>query len=135
MDTFTINQDLADRIIAHARSGAPQEVCGLIGGSGMNGERAYATDNPDASALTYSIDPKEAFSVIRQMRADKLDFIACYHSHPATEAYPSPTDRAKAGDSDLIYVIISLRRPDAPEIRAFKIKDDLVHELRVRVER
>ncbi|MDP1809489.1 MAG: M67 family metallopeptidase [Actinomycetota bacterium] len=131
MDTFTISQELVDRIVAHARQEAPHEVCGMLGGSGVTATRVYLTDNPDASALTYSINPREAFSVIRQMRDDGVDFIAVYHSHPATEAYPSPTDRAKAGDSDLIYVIVSLRRPDEPEIRAFKMRANRVDELQV----
>jgi len=131
MDIFTIRQELADQIVSHARREAPHEVCGMIGGSGSTAERVYPTNNPDASALTYSVDPQEAFSVIRQMRDDGLDFIAGYHSHPATEAYPSPTDRAKAGESDLIYIIISLRRPEAPEIRAFKLNHDRVDEVEV----
>lgn len=134
MDTFTISQELVDRIVAHARQEAPHEVCGMVGGSGATATRVYPTDNPDASALTYSIDPQEAFSVIRRMRDDGVDFIAVYHSHPATEPYPSPTDQAKAGDSDLIYAIVSLRRPDAPEIRAFKMNDGRVAEFKVVIE-
>ena len=133
-DTFTISQHLIDQIVAHAREEAPHECCGMLGGSDSTARRVYRTGNPDASALTYTIDPKEAFAIIRRMRDDGVDFIGCYHSHPATEAYPSPTDKSKAGDSELIYVIVSLREPSAPIARAYKINGDLVTELSIQID-
>lgn len=133
-DTFTISQKLIDQIVAHSREEAPYECCGMLGGSGSSVRKVYRTGNPDASELTYTIDPKEAFSVIKQMREDNVDFIGCYHSHPATEAYPSPTDKSKAGDSALIYMIVSLREPSAPVTRAYRINDDSVTELAVQVD-
>lgn len=133
LETFFISRELHDGIVGHARRGAPHEVCGMIGGANSTAAGIYPTKNPDAGELTYSIDPREAFSVIRRMRDAELDFIAVYHSHPATEAYPSPTDRAKAGDSDLIYVIVSLRQPEKPEVRAFKMSEDRVDELAVTI--
>lgn len=131
VDKFQISRDLVDKMIAHAKSEAPREVCGMIGGHGFEAGAVYPTKNPDAGNMTYSIAPSEAFAVIRRMRDEGLDFIACYHSHPATEAYPSPTDRAKAGESDLIYAILSLRNREAPELRAFTIGQGEVGELAV----
>ncbi len=60
--------------------------------------------------------------------------VGIYHSHPETEAYPSPTDKGKAGDSDLVYVIVSLRRPDQPELRAYRINGGEVEEFEVRID-
>jgi proteasome lid subunit RPN8/RPN11 len=134
MTTFRISGDLVDSIFTHARAEAPREACGMLGGSGATVTAVYPTNNSDTSNVTYSIDPQEAFRVVRQMRADGVDFIAVYHSHPETEAYPSPTDRDKAGDSDLIYMIVSLRRPDNSEIRAFKLNEGQVVELEMRID-
>lgn len=131
METFSISQGLLERIIEHARSEAPHEVCGMIGGTGTQATHIYETSNPDASALTYSIDPREAFNVIRQTRADRVDFIGVYHSHPATEAYPSPTDISKAAGPELVYLIVSLRCADQPEARAFRMDAGQVEELTV----
>ncbi len=134
MTVFSITREAVERIYEQARAEAPREACGMLGGSGLNATIAYSTENSDTSNVTYNIDPQEAFSVVKQMRSDKVDFVACYHSHPETEAYPSPTDKSKAGDSELVYVIVSLRRPDEPELRAYLINDGQVVELDVRID-
>jgi [CysO sulfur-carrier protein]-S-L-cysteine hydrolase len=126
---FSVSQALVDKMVEQARREAPAEACGMIGGSGLAATAVYPTRNVDAARVTYSIDPAEAFAVIRQMRTDGVEFIACYHSHPETEAYPSPTDRRQAGNTDLIYLILSLRLPDQPELRAFRIIDGEVAEI------
>ena len=133
MPVFSITREAVERIYAQTRAEAPREACGMLGGSGLHATIAYPTKNADTSNITYSIDPQEAFSVIKQMRADAVDFIAGYHSHPETEAFPSPTDKGKAGDSELVYVIVSLRRPDQPELRAYLIDGGEVEELDVQI--
>ncbi len=133
MAVFKITREAVETIYAHAGRDAPREACGMLGGTGLTATIAYPTNNADTSALTYSIDPQEAFSVIKQMRSDGVDFMAAYHSHPATEAYPSPTDKAKAGDSDLVYLIVSLRFPDQPEPRAYRMFADQVEELGIEI--
>ncbi len=132
-DTFLIDSEVVEKIFDQAGSEAPREACGMLGGRGMAATAAYPAENVDASNLTYRIEPGQAFQIIREMREAEVDFIACYHSHPETEAYPSPTDRAQAGDSDLVYVIASLRDPEKREIRAFKIQNELVSELGVSI--
>ncbi len=106
----------------------------MIGGHKQTATHIYQTENSDTSEITYKIDPSETFNVIRKMRSDQVDFIASYHSHPATEAYPSPTDIREAGDLELIYVICSLRDKNVPRIRAFKIAESRsVQELQVEI--
>lgn len=131
METFIIDNKIAGELIEHARQSSPQEACGMIGGLKNEASQVYPLKNIEESELTYAIDPKEAFSVIKQMRSEGVEFIASYHSHPATEAYPSPTDRAKASSLSMFYVIVSLRNPSSPKIRAFKISDDKVVEAKV----
>jgi proteasome lid subunit RPN8/RPN11 len=62
------------------------------------------------------------------MEANGEELLAIYHSHPATQAYPSPTDRAESHYPEAIYVLVSLR-DGAPDVRAFQIRDGWVREV------
>jgi proteasome lid subunit RPN8/RPN11 len=59
--------------------------------------------------------------------------VVIYHSHTATEAYPSRTDVSFAGEPGAHYVLVSTREPDVDEIRSFRIVDSEVTEEPVRV--
>ena len=56
-----------------------------------------------------------------------------YHSHTATEAYPSRTDISYASEPEAHYVLVSTRDPDEVEFRSFRIVDGVVTEEEVRV--
>ncbi len=65
--------------------------------------------------------------MFREIRAQNLELLGIYHSHPQTENIPSPTDIARAYYPDAIHFIISPKR-DAPKpIRAFRIRDGQRH--------
>ena len=77
----------------------------------------------------YVIDPREQLRAFRSIDAAGEELIGIYHSHPASQPYPSPTDRAEAHYPDALYVLVSLRTAK-PEIRAFRIgRDDFVREV------
>jgi proteasome lid subunit RPN8/RPN11 len=54
--------------------------------------------------------------------------VIVYHSHTATEAYPSRTDISYASEPDAHYVLVSTREPDTVEFRSFRIVDGEVTE-------
>jgi proteasome lid subunit RPN8/RPN11 len=56
-----------------------------------------------------------------------------YHSHTATEAYPSRTDISYAAEPGAHYVLVSTREPDTVEFRSYQIVDGVVTEEDVRV--
>ena len=78
----------------------------------------------------YTIDPREQLRAFRDMEAKGEDLVAIYHSHPITQPYPSPTDRAEAHYPDAFYVLVSLR-DTTPEIRAFRVRKDWVLEVEI----
>lgn len=122
---------LRDEIVAYARAEAPKEACGLIAGRGTDATRVIRCANAHPVPVTrYTIDPREQLRAFRDMEAKGEDLVAIYHSHPITQPYPSPTDRAEAHYPDAFYVLVSLR--DAtPEIRAYRVRKDWVLEVEI----
>jgi proteasome lid subunit RPN8/RPN11 len=59
--------------------------------------------------------------------------VVIYHSHTATEAYPSRTDISYASEPGAHYVLVSTRDPDVAEFRSFRIVDGTVTEEEVRI--
>jgi proteasome lid subunit RPN8/RPN11 len=57
-----------------------------------------------------------------------------YHSHTATEAFPSRTDISYASEPGAHYVLVSTRDSDEAEFRSFRIVDGAVTEEEVAVE-
>jgi proteasome lid subunit RPN8/RPN11 len=87
-----------------------------------------------ASATAYEIDPAELFVLFRQMRAEGLDHLGIYHSHPRGDNQPSPRDVERAYYPDAAYFIVS-PRADAPEpIRAYSIRDGRWTQLEIKIQ-
>lgn len=120
------------QMIGHAYDGLPDEACGLMGGpSGGASVTAFVPcRNIDASSRTYSIGPDGWLAADRALDPPGLEVVGVMHSHTHTDAYPSPTDVAKA-DNPLLagwhYIIVSLR-DDAPCLRSYLIEDGKIGE-------
>lgn len=132
-DTFTIKKSQAQQIIDQAIAGAPREICGLMGGRDGKVETLFPATNTDKSNLTYMVDPQEQFKIMKAIRDNNMELVGIYHSHPASEAYPSPTDCRLAFYEQAHYVIVSLKDDD-PVIRAYEIIDGKITESTVIVE-
>ena len=132
---LTIDRAIVDAIVAHARRDHPEEACGVVAGPAGSDRpvRHIPMDNAERSMTFYRFDAMEQLRVWREM--DDLDEepVVIYHSHTATEAYPSRTDISFAGEPDAHYVLVSTREPDVEEIRSFRIVDGVVTEEPVRV--
>jgi len=116
-------------MIGHCIKGLPDEACGLLTGDYESGEVAgcYPTRNAAASAKLYEIDPAEVLKVDREARRNGVDIVGVFHSHTHTDAYPSPTDVAKALDPGWHYVLVSLRDTQ-PVVRSYRIAGGAVTE-------
>lgn len=126
---FRLPKAIADQIIEHAQREDPNECCGLLAGDASGVVAALPAVNAAASPYRYAIDSKELLRLFREIEwGDKpWKVVGNYHSHTHSEAYPSPTDVREAHlGPEAVYVIVSLRNPQAPEIRAFRI-DEATH--------
>lgn len=111
-------------LLRHAREEALRECCGLLVGKGESVARSVRARNLDTRATRYLIDPEDHFSAIRAARAEGLEVIGAYHSHPSSAPVPSPIDVAEAhSGSDFIYVIVS---PVGDEMRAYRIENGAI---------
>jgi proteasome lid subunit RPN8/RPN11 len=129
-----IPRALIEEMIAHAREDAPNECCGMVGGSDGRATTVYRAANAEASPLRYSIDAKEQFDLMRRIEDAGEELVAIYHSHTGSSAYPSETDVNLAGWPDAIYVIVSLRGPGAPEVKGYWIRDGEISDAELLVE-
>jgi proteasome lid subunit RPN8/RPN11 len=131
---FVLERKYADEIIAQAREEAPYECCGVLAGSEGRVEKLFRALNAEKSAYRYNVDPHDLLRIYRECDGNGWDFLAIYHSHTHTEAYPSPTDVRLAAWPDSTYIIVSLANPEKPVLRAFRIQDGHVSEDELRIE-
>ncbi|SEF90250.1 Proteasome lid subunit RPN8/RPN11, contains Jab1/MPN metalloenzyme (JAMM) motif [Thermomonospora echinospora] len=132
---LTIERALYDKIVAHARADHPDEACGIVAGPVGSDQptRFIAMTNAERSPTFYRFDSMEQLRVWREMDDNDEEPVVIYHSHTATEAYPSRTDISYASEPNAHYVLVSTRDPEAEEFRSFRIVDGEVTEEEVRV--
>jgi proteasome lid subunit RPN8/RPN11 len=127
---LVIRSDLVDAMVAHARADHPDEACGVIAGpeGSDRPERFIKMDNAERSPTFYRFDSGEQLKVWRAMDEADETPVVIYHSHTATEAYPSRTDISFASEPDAHYVLISTRDAQEHELRSYRILDGVVTE-------
>ncbi len=142
---LNIPQQQFAQIIAQGLEGKPLEICGFLAGQSTPEAKTvvavFPIESDDKSPLTYSMNALQQMRAEKEIRAQGLEIVGIYHTHPATVPYPSKTDVARAhwGESDDLlfpdysYLIVSLRDPENPEPHSFKIQgrripEDIVEE-------
>ena len=101
-------------IRAHAARDYPHECCGFLIGT-SDGEAVTlarvvpaANTRDDSPRNRFEIDPGELVKTDRAARAEGMDVVGFYHSHPDAPAIPSEFDREHAWPG-YCYVIVSVR--------------------------
>jgi [CysO sulfur-carrier protein]-S-L-cysteine hydrolase len=127
---LTIARAIRDAIVAHARRDQPDEACGVVAGAeGSDRPTRYIPMvNAERSPTFYRFDSIEQLKVWREMDEQDEEPVVIYHSHTATEAYPSRTDIAYASEPNAHYVLVSTRSEDKTDFRSFRITDGVVTE-------
>jgi len=119
-----IAQGLIDEMVAHARDDLPNECCGMVGGSDGEAASVVRVENAAASPLRFEMDSQGQYDALKAIEDRGGELLAIYHSHTKSAAYPSQTDVNQAVNwPDAIYVIVSLEDPDAPDVKAYWLKD------------
>ena len=129
-----LSKALHEEIIAQCRSRYPKEACGILAGDKGQVVNVYPMRNVEDSPVGYSMDPKEQFAVEKQMRVKGQRMLGIFHSHTATDAYPSSVDVGLAISPDISYVLVSLKHPQQPVMKSYRIDGAQVTEEPVGVE-
>ena len=129
---LTISRAFADAILQQSRDQYPEEACGVILGPAGSGsaQRFKPMLNAAHSPTFYEFDPRDLLALYKEIDAAEEEIVVIYHSHTDTEAFPSRTDIAYAGEPGAHYVLVSTRDEIAPEVefRSFRIVSGTVIE-------
>ena len=134
-----ISAELVNAMVAHARQDHPDEACGIIAGPAGSDrpERFVPMINAARSPTFYEFDSADLLKLYRDLDARDEDPVVIYHSHTATEAYPSRTDISYASEPFAHYVLVSTRETgtdDGPyELRSYRIVDGVVTEEEIEI--
>lgn len=130
--TLAISQEFVDAIVAQAYSELPNEACGVILGPAGSGEakKLKPMVNIAASPVFYEFASHDLLALYRGLDDDDEEIVVVYHSHPTSQAHPSSSDIAYAGEPGAHYVLVSTREAIAPEVefRSFRIIEGAVTE-------
>lgn len=132
-NSFRLEREYAREIMAHALELEPVECCGVIAGKDGRAIKIFKARNAEDSPFRYQIDSKDLLRIHREIEEREWDILAIYHSHTGTKAFPSPTDVRAAMYPEAIYLIVSLQYMARPELHAFRIIDDKIRSIRLRV--
>jgi proteasome lid subunit RPN8/RPN11 len=132
---LVIRQDLLKAIVAHARADHPDEACGIVAGPAGSDrpDRFIPMVNAARSPTFYEFDSMDLLRLYRELDDRDEEPVVVYHSHTATEAYPSRTDVSYASEPNAHYLLVSTREPDREEIRSFRIVDGVITEEPVQI--
>ncbi|MGH3463204.1 MAG: Mov34/MPN/PAD-1 family protein [Kribbellaceae bacterium] len=131
---LTLDQATYDAIVAHAKRDHPNEACGIVAGpeGSDRAERFVEMVNAAGSPTFYEFDSTDLLQLYKEMDARDEEPVVIYHSHTATEAYPSRTDMGLAMEPRAHYVLVSTREhgnnDGLVEFRSYSIVDGVVSE-------
>lgn len=115
------------------QEGYPHETCGLLIGrqsaQQVEVQQIVAARNLNAERAhdRYEIDPEDFLCADRNARAEGLEIVGVWHSHPDHPARPSETDHAAAWQG-WSYVIVSVTRAGIAELRSWRLNGEQFEE-------
>ena len=107
-------------------SGYPEEICGLLLGRNALGRTETArairarNRNRERARDRYDLDPNDFLAADLAARAEGLEIVGIWHSHPDHPARPSETDRDAAWEG-WSYVIVEVTVSGVSALRSWRL--------------
>lgn len=130
---LTLPRPLLDQVIDHARRDHPDECCGVITGRAGVAVRVIEMENAQRSPTGFAFDSAEWLRVYREVDDADEELLVVYHSHTATEAYPSRTDILWAQHNEFAHWLLVSTSTEDDEVRSYTITGGVVTEEPVQV--
>lgn len=125
-----LSEEHIKQIEAHGERTFPYECGGMLIGRFEDGRKSVVELLPMENAMSETeqhnrvlILPKDVLRAERYARAQKLDVIGYYHSHPEDAAIPSQYDLDHALPV-WSYIIVSVLNGKAVDMRSWQMEDD-----------
>src|SRR4051794_23067685 len=102
----------------------------MVAGSDGTATRVYRARNAEESPFRYTIHPQDQSRITMEIENRGEEIAAIYPSPPKSPAEPSQTDINLAENwPEPLYLICSLADADAPQVRAWSIREGEVREV------
>ena len=123
--TIRLQPTIMEKMKLHVASTAPEEACGILGGSTWQATTVIPIENVFHSPVQYRMDPKAQWDAFQSLEMKGLELIGIYHSHPSGPEEPSLTDVEQAYYPEAFYVIW-FRNEEIWQCSAFRIINSAV---------
>ncbi len=125
-----IDQNQLEEIRAHGVRDYPYECCGLLlgrfGADGKSVNETFPISNAreeSAKRNRFLITPEELIRGEQYARANNLEVVGFYHSHPDSPAVPSQYDLEHAWPT-YSYIIVSTHANEATDLFSWEQEPD-----------
>jgi len=121
-------KEVYDNIIAHVKEDYPHECCGVLIGNAMMGRKIFYADrctntNKTSAHNRYQMDPMEINLADKGARAQSLELMGFYHSHPDHPDRPSEYDREMA-QPGYSYIIVSVKNGTEVSLKSWTFAEE-----------
>lgn len=126
--TLRIPEGLLDEVRRHGEAAYPAECCGALAGRSRGEGKEVVRLAPVVNRRTddphrYLIAPDDLRRLEAELRAEGLEIVGYYHSHPDHPAVPSGYDTAHAWPW-YSYLIVRIEQGRALEAASYTLDDD-----------
>jgi len=125
---LSISKELVERIRAHGAETYPDECCGALLGRDLESREIVAlfpviNRRDDSPRNRFSVSAQDVVDAEKSARAQGLDVVGWYHSHPDHPARPSQYDRDHAWPW-YSYIIVSVAKGQPQDMTSWRLDDN-----------
>ena len=122
MKKITLSKSQKKILEKHAENEEPNESCAILFGKDDTVVEIFLTKNIEESPVNFTISSEQLIEAYSMAEKKNTEVIGIFHSHPASEAYPSNTDKKFMFSNPVVWIIYS---GIDKNFRAFVLESDV----------